>query len=222
MELDNPITFTFRNDVITFDFPIPNDHIRNKMIKIQNFYEWNLLRTLPKFFKGGTSIDIGAYIGTHTVFFKKYCRFDKVISFEPNPISYKYLIKNCKLNNIEAELINNSVSNINGKCISKSISDTNSGSSIIISDDEGTINIVKLDDYDFKDVKLIKIDTEGMECEVIDGGVDLINMSHPIIIAECFEDKYTDRYEKINTLLESMGYKNIYTIGYNGVWKHVQ
>lgn len=222
--LNNPVTFEFRGDSITFDYPIPDEHSRKKMLKINNFYEWRLLRTLPKFFNGGTAIDVGAFIGTHTIFFKKYCKFDKVISFEPNIDSFKYLQKNCNINKVDATLINKALSDKNSKGIKREtptahIGNPKLGCIEIVPDINGDIDIVKLDDFGFEDVKLLKIDVEGSECNVINGSMGLIKKYRPMIIAECYDEVDADRYDRINNLLESLGYKNIYVIGYNGVWK---
>jgi FkbM family methyltransferase len=229
-ELDNPVSFEFRGDTITFDYPIPDEHSRKKMMKINNFYEWRLLRSLPKFFNGGTAIDVGAFIGTHTVFFKKYCRFDKVISFEPNKLSFKYLKRNCDINNVDSVLINKAVLDINTKGIEHITPEANIGNPKlgcieIIPNENGDVEVVRLDDFNFEDVRLIKIDVEGSECNVINGSLDLINKYKPMIVAECFDNKdgetiVSDRYDKIDNLLKSLGYKNIYSIGYNGVWKY--
>jgi FkbM family methyltransferase len=224
-ELDYPVSFVLRGETITFDYPIPDEHSRKKMEKINNFYEWRILRTLPKFFNGGTAIDIGAFIGTHTVFFKKFCKFDKIISFEPNQRNFKYLTRNCKINNVDAILINKALSDKKGRGkeeITKPAFTGNPklGCIEIISNDTGDIDISTLDDFNFEDVSFLKIDVEGFECNVIKGGLNLIKKCKPMIMAECFDEEHPDRFKEIDTLLSNIGYKNLYCIGYNGVWKY--
>ena len=82
------------------------DYVSNDIL-IDGYYELKELKLLSKWLKNkinfGVALDVGAYIGNHSLFFSKY--FRKVISFEPNPVSFELLnlnikqTKNIKINN---------------------------------------------------------------------------------------------------------------------------
>ena len=60
-----------------------------------------LRRLIPS---GGTAVDVGAYVGTHTLAFSRFVgSAGSVVSFEPQPDTFKLL---------EANVANNHVSNV--------------------------------------------------------------------------------------------------------------
>src|ERR1043165_640754 len=74
---------------------LSNDFVGYSIIA-NGYHEKELLEFLgekvyPKL-KKGIALDIGAFIGTHSVHMAKY--FNSVISFEPNPVVYKLLEAN--------------------------------------------------------------------------------------------------------------------------------
>ncbi len=75
------------------------DHIGIR-INANGRYERDELDALIAFLRskellGGACIDVGANIGNHSVFFADY--YDRVYSFEPNPLAYKLLEINALL-----------------------------------------------------------------------------------------------------------------------------
>ena len=70
---------------------------------------------------------------------------------------------------------------------------------------------------DFEDVDYIKIDVEGHELKVLQGGVDTINRCKPIIVLE--QESIVEiygkgsRYDAMNYLLDSLGYE---LVAYDG------
>ena len=80
-----------------------HDYVSNDIL-IDGYYELKELKTLCEWLKKKSklnyAVDIGAYLGNHSVFFSKY--FKNVLSFEPNTFSFKLLnlntenIKNIK------------------------------------------------------------------------------------------------------------------------------
>ncbi len=67
-----------------------------------------------------------------------------------------------------------------------------------------TVPVVELSKEDLVEVDLIKIDVQGWEYEVIEGGVDLIKSQNPWVIFEINED-----VDKCCALMESLGYEMI-------------
>jgi FkbM family methyltransferase len=155
------------------------------------------------------AIDIGAYIGTHTLPMSKLC--SKVYSFEANSDIYLYHIKNIALNHIV---------NIEPHCVA--LSDSKSEVSFYKRDD-GTSRIsnrfqrgepVKLQTdllssfiNPKEKIKLIKIDCEGHEFQVLEGSKEIIKNSRPIILIEVFKnklDKLTEWAKQNNYKIESI------------------
>lgn len=154
-----------------------------------------------KYFTGklenkGYFLDIGANIGTTSVYVKKkVCNNLSVIGFEPDKLNYDIFRVNCILNQVEdikAELCG--LSNTNGKKKLKRVK-SNLGGSIIVNDNEegkdiNTITTRRLDDYLKEenimsdDIDYIWIDAEGHECEIIEGAIETLKMKKIPLLQE--------------------------------------
>ncbi len=162
---------------------------------------------------GDICIDIGANIGTYTKLFSDLVGpSGRVIAFEPVPATFSLLAANVnRFTYQNVSLVNLAVSDKYSLC----------GMSIPLSS-TGTLNycraeIKKSDNYnlevltspllpgientDFK-IKLVKIDVEGHESEVISGMRPIIDLHHPALIIET-------KNEELVVALTSMGYKII-------------
>ena len=144
-------------------------------------------------------IDIGANIGWYTFTLSKFGY--KIISFEPSKLNYYILNKNYCINKDEnIILINKGLFTEEKKC-SLYNSKNNIGNGMIICDDNsnntrtfneffknGEIELTKLSNYiPFikNNLALMKIDVEGSEGKVIEGGIELITKYHiPFIFLE--------------------------------------
>ncbi len=169
------------------------------------------------------ALDIGVYRGVYSYKLSKF--FNKVHSFEANPLLYPYLEKNLKkiINNIE--LYNFALSDINGETKlklpirSKSLFKDNieekyklgaatmHPNNSIENYKEVPIKMKKLDDIKLENkIGFIKIDVEGHEKNVILGGLETIKRNKPILLIE-IEEKHTKQPIKdtIN-FIESLNY----------------
>ncbi|WP_114765997.1 FkbM family methyltransferase [Vibrio rhodolitus] len=198
-----------------------NDHI-GEQIFLHGVYERKEIEIIEELFhqlgvdtSKYTAIDIGANIGNHTIMFSKF--FKEVISFEPNPNTFKLLSFN-------THLINNV--NINNVGIGNKEEDltlyenpTNMGGASTKTSREKSrgidITIKKLDSYlpdTLENVGLIKIDVEGMEYQVLQGSLSIIEKNKPVII---FEQSVSDFIDGGNDTLSTLLLKNI---GYTIYW----
>lgn len=190
-----------------------NDSVSNS-IQVSGLYESEILIPLFKIlskkfdFSKSTAIDIGANIGNHSVFFSWI--FNKVICFEPNPITYKLLTVNTfQLNNVQA--VNLGISDNANKAF-LSVSPGNiGGSSATIDHDSGLkhkINLIRLDDFQElpDNVDLIKIDVEGMETQVLSGAKKLIISHRPIILFEQWASQINKGHSDVTNFLTDSGY----------------
>jgi hypothetical protein len=156
-------------------------------------------------------IDVGGHVGTTSLPYSRL--FKEVIAFEPNTVSYDFFQKNIKINNV------NNVTTYNKGVYNKSIDcivskhGSNSGCYYIKECEKGenTISTVRLDDMTFdKPVDFIKIDTEGSELFVLEGGHNLISENKPLINIEtngCSDRYFGYNKERIFEFLHSLDYK---------------
>jgi FkbM family methyltransferase len=76
----------------------------------------------------------------------------------------------------------------------------------------GLIPVERIDDYNFKNVDLLKVDTEGADGLVLIGATDTIKRCHPVVIVE-WKPKFDKRYplppKYQITYLEELGYKQV-------------
>lgn len=133
-------------------------------------------------------VDVGAYIGNHTVFFGKVCKARKVWAIEPNRTAFHVLQRNLRLNDLEKTVcpLNLALGKTGGHGQLIATAENDGGSSIIGQNDQGDIDIVALDSLITSEnqVHLIKIDVEGMELEVLQGADQLLRKYHPILYIE--------------------------------------
>jgi FkbM family methyltransferase len=168
----------------------------NIWISPGNIMDRNLLRGIPyepevvsvisKFIRAGFSyLDIGAYIGLHLVMAVSYRVNDnqQFIGVEPAPLTYKVLEKNIQSNNFNfVKTINCGLGNVNTKTDLFISSTNNKGQHSLFPSDRMKeyveIEVKVLDDLleNFViDSWIIKIDTEGSEISVLDGGAKLLS-----------------------------------------------
>ena len=198
-----------------------------RSIKRNDEQEINLVK---KFIKSGTdSIDVGVYRGVYSYEMSKYS--EKVHSFEPNPIIFKYINKNLKKFIKNIHLYNFALSNQN-KTMNLKIPIRNSNSNKEIFEEyyemgKATIHnennfenyenfeiqTKKIDELNFDNkISFIKIDVEGHELEVIEGAKNTIKRDKPVLLVE-IEKQYTKKEvaESIN-FINSLGYKSYFFI----------
>jgi len=162
-------------------------------------------------------IDIGANIGYYSLMAAKH-NIKKVYAFEPIQTNINLLKKSIQKNNFSnIELIEKCVGKYNK--LEYMTEPTNLGGCSVTN--QQTINhveCIKLDDFQFEDnILLCKIDVEGFEKNVIDGGIELIKSQRvKYFIIELTPKKLTksdDTVELSNILIEN-GYK-MYRISHN-------
>ena len=159
-------------------------------------------------------IDIGANIGTHSVYFSRKCQEGLVMSIEPQMFIFEILAANLLLNGCynvmpmhaacSSETKQLSMNNINpfhGKKINYGEFKINSSNTSGI-----LTNCVKLDSLmsqviGQKKVNFIKLDVEGHEEEVLSGGENLMRSHRPMMYIEFNNKKGNDPLlEKLLTL----------------------
>ena len=114
-------------------------------------------------------VDIGANIGEFSIFWSK--RGNSIVAFEPDPIEFKVLSKNLQ----NEDLYNIGLWNETKTLKFYSNNDTGDSSFIPSQNDQETLTlkVKRLDDFCFfeKKIGLIKLEAEGAEPEILDGGI---------------------------------------------------
>lgn len=156
-------------------------------------------------------VEVGAHVGTHTMVLSRLVgESGRVYAFEPQRILFQTLCANMALNSItNVECFQAAVSSETGCVLIPDIrSDVefNFGG-ISVDNFEHGIKIPKvtLDQFlDLGRLKLLKVDVEGMEFEVISGARRTIDRFKPVLYVE------NDRVEKsrdLINLIRSLGYR---------------
>jgi FkbM family methyltransferase len=203
-----------RKQLIVFSF----DHIAHTINlngvyekdDLDTFFQW--MRSMGVDFSNATALDIGANIGNHSLYFSDH--FKKVISFEPNPRTYKVLALN-------AELVSNVVchnvglSDKTGNAV-LAVNPANIGGSSITDGKPlhpQDIKLVELDSFEkYDNVKLLKIDVEGHEYKALSGARKLIKEQMPIILFEQHISDFENGHSPVVSLLKEIGYKDFATM----------
>jgi FkbM family methyltransferase len=167
---------------------------------------------------GDLVVDVGANIGTHTVFFgKRVGEKGVVVAFEPQRLAYQTLCGNVALNGLT-----------NVTCFMSAVGDARGTITVPLLDprhvqnfgavkaaaDPGkdarseVVDLVTIDELALQRCALIKVDVEGMETKVVAGARDTISRCRPALFLE------NDTVERSREVLEAVD-----AIGYKAFWQ---
>ena len=178
--------------------------------------------------KGDFAIDIGANIGhTTTSMALVTGKEGLTLGFDPNPYVFEVLVENAKLNPDKTNIVtyNYAITDNGGDFFynSSEASFNNGGISTQKDNFHGKFSLetkikgVNLESFlasnhadKLNDLKLIKIDTEGYDKEIIGSIANLLAKYKPTVITECFgENSQEEKFEQYE-LLKSLGYTLYY------------
>jgi FkbM family methyltransferase len=191
-------------------------------INLKGFYERQELITAFKYLSecnliNGLAADIGANIGNHSLFFRKY--YPKVFSFEPNPRTYKVLRLNAELadnitcfnfglsDSTRSAFLNINAGNVGGSHLSKD--------ETFRSNSQQEIKLETLDNLAESfggRLGLVKIDVEGHELAVLNGGKRLLMRDKPVILFEQQVENFNKGQSPVYEYLETIGYRKFVTV----------
>ena len=172
---------------------------------------------------GDTAVDIGANIGALSLAMVQAAAPSGLIyAFEPGKILYRRLQRNIELNEAIRKnivTVNKGLSNKEGELYWHESPLRENRGNACLNTEKGTdgtvVPVTTLDTYfadkDTTGLKFIKIDVEGMEREVILGGIELLKAVKPIIYYETYLVVETNRGEPvlrdIESILGQLGYQ---------------
>jgi FkbM family methyltransferase len=160
---------------------------------------------------GDTAIDVGANIGTHAIAYADMVGpTGRVHAFEPQPRNFHLLAGNVALNALENVVCHPwAVGDAKREIALPSLPPPdvpfNFGAMALSHPSTGGehVPLVPLDSLDFPACKLIKIDAEGMEPQVLDGARELIARCRPLLYVENNEPEAS---KPLSQRLTALGY----------------
>lgn len=216
---DSVIMTTRMNDIKMI---CDKDDKRIAPIEILNFdyYEEEDFEMIMRLIDDGSTVfDIGGNIGWYSINIAKSKKDVKVLTFEPIPKTFNYLIRNLAINNIanvqpfnfgfsnkEQELTFYYYPEGSGNASSANLSEGADVEKIVC-------QVKKLDDFvESSDLTIdfIKCDVEGAELFVFQGGVESIRKDKPVIFAELLRKwagKFNYHPNEVIDFLKDMGYR---------------
>lgn len=179
--------------------------------------EWEL-REIHKYVrKSSIALDVGANSGLYAYHLSRMAR--QVHAFEPNP-EYAARVEKLRLANVHVE--NVALSSRAGVATLRipllASGRENKGMASIeerVVGDEALSRAFEvplrcLDGYGYEDVSFIKIDVEGHEESVLDGGCGTIERNRPTLLIEIEERHNPGALERVATKLSGFGYQGFY------------
>jgi len=217
-------------ELVNRRIPLPNSAFKYNITEV--YHEKYLEKYMyPR--NNGCFIDVGANVGYWTTLVAK--RGYEVIAFEPSPRPYQILKTRVKhYSNVKVYPIAlGERSGIGVLRLYKSFSDYATMGTLDENPQRGveaSIGKVKvpvrtLDSFNFLNVGLIKIDTEGFEVPVLHGAQETIRRCQPRLIVEAHHPPYDKEMRRIIEVLESLDYHYIVErkkgIGYDIYQPHI-
>lgn len=124
-------------------------------------------------------VQAGGNCGMYARFYRNY--FDEVYTFEPDPLNYYCLDRNCVGTGFNKYL--GGLGNTTSKLTITRPNRNNVGTHRI-QDTPGPIQMYRIDDLRLSSCDLIHLDVEGYEEQVIDGAIKTIENFKPVVIIE--------------------------------------
>ncbi|MBN3789413.1 FkbM family methyltransferase [Burkholderia sp. Ac-20353] len=181
------------------------DYIQGRISGEGQPYEHAMLEDMASRVQPGQLIlDVGANIGNHALYMAMVSG-SEVIAFEPNAELCDALRRSINENGAGEHMTVRqcAVGAANGKGRFAEIHVDNLGAQSV-KVGEGDIDVITLDSLAFDaPVKLVKIDVEGMELDVLRGASKLLEKDRPLIYVECLDE---GQFFAVNDHLAALGY----------------
>lgn len=199
-----------------FTLKLPFSHNLPVILKLYKNYSSNLRRIsgyLSTKYSGLKIIDIGANVGDTIALLKSQSDFE-ILCIEGDDKFFEILKLNASQFS-KVTLVKTFLGEAESKL--KGTLDSKLGTGSIQESDKGEINIKALDNLldeykEFKNSKLIKIDTDGYDFKILRGSEKYIKEVKPVIFIEfdpAFHKMFNEHSEWIFEFLEPLGYDMI-------------
>ena len=160
-----------------------------------------------------TIIDIGSHIGTFSLLTSQFCNKGKIFSYEPMPDNFACLQSNLELNKIDNIFSFNLAVSSDSSQLDMFFNDDQSGHSAFSKNNKKiTIESISLkqifDDNNIESCKLLKLDCEGSEYQIIDAlPLNYFNRIENLVMEYHFADSKPELVQKLITKIKNAGFK---------------
>lgn len=184
--------------------------MRYNYYKFKGYIDKEMLYVQEHLNSNHTFLDIGANAGIYSYHFRN--KMKKIVAFEPvkevlisleNLKSSNVKIHNCALSNNCNYLEIHIPVDKHGNKISYTASLEPRTENTI----KRKIEVKMLDDFNYQNISLIKIDVEGHELEVLKGGYETINKFKPHMVIEIEQRHLAYDMNKTFDYIKSVGYE---------------
>ncbi|WP_343313828.1 FkbM family methyltransferase [Brucella sp. BE17] len=205
---------------LSYRIYLPNredDYIQKYIFEKKTPYEKDMLVSMCSYLQEEDIVlDVGANVGNHTLYLAGVGQA-RVFSFEPNRHLADAIRRSVELSGFEntVSVFNFGLGRVSGRAhFEKDLPDNLGAQKLQLG--EGELEVARLDDQEIPaPVKMIKIDVEGMELDVLQGGRNLILRDQPILYIESATEA---NYRQISNYLAELGYG--YWEGFNATPTH--
>lgn len=158
-------------------------------------------------------VDVGANVGQFNLFARQYLGARRIVSVEPDPVSFELLRCNAVL---AADCLCCAVSDREGEVLFHVASESSQLSSYLAQPDAGyrgsfTVPARTLDaivvELGVGEVDLLKIDTEGSELDVLKSAEDLLARTRYVLVEMSVFRRSAGNLFRIGTFLEERGFE---------------
>lgn len=204
-----------RHGLFTFN---PNDTFVGRSLDLYGEWCESEIRILTGFVsKGAHIVDVGAYIGTHTVALGKLVGSEGVVeAIEPYPEAFRLLRLNVTANGLNDVVSCHRAAagrrGYTGNLPVFPASDATTNFACIPVNGKGMgdcVTIIAIDDLNLEACDLIKIDVEGLETDVLAGAARTINRYRPPLFVE---NNDPENGRPVNEAVFGLGYRAFWHI----------
>ena len=177
------------------------------LVREQKLYEERFLEHIRSLDRRGVYVDIGAHLGTHTVWFASLCPSTHVHAFEPVGRFAGLVQRNLIVNGLAGKVTLHPVglSDRTGRAVNRLSAEHQMGFDADAEVADESFDIVRLDDVVRRGpVAVLKLDVEGMEPAVLRGADRILSRWRPVVYAEAHN---LDALAKIEAVLARHRYR---------------
>lgn len=189
----------------------PNDVVLGRSLDLYGeFSEGEAVLFLKAVKPGQLVLDIGANIGAHTLVFSKAVGPQGLVfAFEPQRLSFQTLCANMALNGITNaacyyKAVGEDIRNIRVPYLDPYAELNFGGLSLKDQQTGEPVEQISIDCLNLNECHFMKIDVEGMECQVLRGAKETIGRHRPILYVE---NDREEQSEELIRLIASMKYR---------------
>jgi FkbM family methyltransferase len=171
-------------------------------------YEEEFLEHIRALDRRGVYVDIGAHLGTHTVWFATLCPSTHVHAFEPVGRFADVVRRNIAANGLEDRVTLHQVglSDSAGRAINTLSPEHQMGFMADVTVAQESFDVVCLDDVLRRQpVAVMKLDVEGMEAAALRGARRILSRWRPVVYAEAHSQEIVAEIEQV---LRPFGYRS--------------